>query len=79
MDRPRAYEVGESDAAHPSEVLPRRGKTSVPVRNMPRQTLQRYLLFLLALFFIGDDLCGEFRGDLQVFGELHGGVGAAAG
>ena len=42
MDRPRAYRVGESDAAHPSEVLPRRGKTSVPARTAHRHTAKQF-------------------------------------
>lgn len=39
MVRPRSHGVCDSDAAHPSAVLPRWGKTSVPARNAPRHTL----------------------------------------
>jgi len=34
---PAIYATGESDVADPSEVLPRRGKTSVPAEKQPRQ------------------------------------------
>jgi len=42
---PSINNVRQSDAADPSEVLPRRGKTSVPARNAPSQDLlkQNYL------------------------------------